>query len=521
MMFRNRLATFAAAILLSGGLAACDDEEGGTTTVVPPSAVTATQNGSDVVITWTAPAGSSLTYTVQRQDNGEGAFAALASNVAATTYTDEDVDAGVYAYRVIASNGSTTSAASDVDVVTVGARRATFSGTVATGTTRLLSADTLYTLTGPVVVDSGAVLRIQPGTEIQGNADVRGTALFIRRGAQIFAEGTADAPIVFTSSLAPAQRTRGDWGGVIINGRSLCNFPAPCQGEGDSGTYGGNVLNDNSGVLTYVRIEFAGLEISQDNELNGLTLNGVGSGTTIHHVQVHYGDDDGIEWFGGTVNVKYALVTGAEDDSFDFSTGWQGMGQFWIAQQDPAAGDRGFEVDGNEDDFTATPLTAPTIYNVTLIGGGPDGAAGESPDGMHLRRGYGGKIFNAIVMGFADGVDVDDAQTVLNCESGAMVLANSIFHQVGELYDSDDDTAEATCAAEPTWAAIRTTDPGLVAPYNRSAPDFRPATGSAATTGFAAVPDNGFFDAVDFVGGVAPGGTPWYSGWTTTAIPGS
>jgi hypothetical protein len=335
------------------------------------------------------------------------------------------------------------------------------------------------------------------------------------------AEGTAQAPIVFTSSRPAAQRARGDWGGLVINGRSLCNFPAPCQGEGDAGSYGGNILNDNSGVLTYVRIEFAGLEISQDNELNGLTLNGVGSGTTIHHVQVHYGDDDGIEWFGGTVNVKYALVTGAEDDSFDFSSGWQGMGQFWIAQQDPAAGDRGFEVDGNEDDFTATPLTAPTIYNVTLVGKGPSGTAGVSPDGMHLRRGYAGKIFNAIVMGFDDGVDVDDAQTVGHCQSGAMVLANSIFHQVGELYDSDADTAEDTCAAQASWAGIRTADPGLVAPYNRTAPDFRPAAGSAATTGFAMPPANGFFDAVGFVGAVGPGATPWYTGWTTTAIPGA
>ena len=118
---------------------------------------------------------------------------------------------------------------------------------------------------------------------------------------------------------------------------------------------GGGVLDDNSGIIAYTRVEFAGFEVSFGNELNALTLNGVGSGTEIHHVQTNVGLDDGIEFFGGTVDLKYALVTNASDDSFDYSTGWQGRGQFWIALQDPEDADNGFEVDGNEDDFSATP----------------------------------------------------------------------------------------------------------------------------------------------------------------------
>lgn len=121
----------------------------------------------------------------------------------------------------------------------------------------------------------------------------------------------------------------------------------------------------------YTRIEFAGFEVSFGNEISALTLNGVGRGTEIHHVQTNVGLDDGIEFFGGTVDLKYALVANASDDSFDYSTGWQGRGQFWIAQQNPEDADNGFEVDGNEDDYNATPLTDPVIYNVTLVGKDP------------------------------------------------------------------------------------------------------------------------------------------------------
>ena len=397
---------------------------------------------------------------------------------------------------------------------------------------RTLRSDTVYTLQGAVRVESGATLTIEPGTVIQGDADVSPTFLLIQQGGMINAVGTADRPIVFTSSRPAGQRRRGDWGGVVLNGRAPCNFGPTCEGEGPVGTYGGDQPNDNSGHLSYVRIEYVGQVFTADNELNGLTLNGVGSGTQIDHIQVHYGLDDGIEFFGGNVNVKYAIVTGAEDDSFDYSTGWQGKGQFWLAQQDPQIGDKGFEVDGNEDVFTAEPVTNPQIYNVTLIGKGPGGNTSSevSGSGVQLRRGTAGKVYNGIVLGFITGLDIDDAATVDHCLNGTLMMANTIFSDLsGQLLDSDDDDKstdgdqqyESTCTAQSGWTAIeQISGPVLADPYSQSAPDFRPVSGSAAlSTAVATPPNDGFFTTdVDYLGAVAPSGTPWYQGWITTAV---
>lgn len=386
---------------------------------------------------------------------------------------------------------------------------------------RTLSADTTYLLQGTVVVRDGAELHIPAGTTILGDVDVSPTALIVRRGARIFAEGTAVAPIIFTSSAPEGERRRGDWGGVVINGASICNFPAnECVGEGNVGPYGGNELNDDSGVMTYVRIGYCGYEVSLGNELNCLTLNGVGSGTTLHHIQAHHGSDDGIEFFGGTVDLKYALSTANADDSFDYSTGWQGRGQFWIAQQDPNNAGNGFEVDGNEQDYNATPLTSPTIYNVTLIGRGDRGSAGASTNGLLLRRGTAGEIQNAIVTGFGEsGLDIDNTESYDRVQSGTLIVDHSIFFGNTPNFSSDDDEIPEGPLATETWQANRTVDPGLAAPYNLQSPDFRPTEGAAALEGVAAPPNDGFFTPVDFLGGVAPGDTPWYAGWTVSAQP--
>ena len=297
---------------------------------------------------------------------------------------------------------------------------------------RTLSADTAYTIEGVVTVEQGGELRIPAGTRLYGSTEVQPSALIVKVGGKLFSEGTEDAPVVFTSSNPPEERDKGDWGGVVLNGASLCNFPAgECVGEGSSGQYGGENRADDSGVLTYTRIEYAGYEISFGNELNALTMNGVGSGTTIEHVQTHAGSDDGFEWFGGTVNTKYLLATDISDDSFDYSTGFQGMGQFWLAQQDPDDADNGFEVDGNEDDYDATPYTLPLLANITLIGKGEDGVGGtdgESSDGLRLRRGTGGYIVNALVIGFGDdGVDIDNRETVDRANDGLFGVAFSII----------------------------------------------------------------------------------------------
>ena len=173
---------------------------------------------------------------------------------------------------------------------------------------RTLSTGNDYLLRGAVFVQDGATLRIEAGTTIYGEGASTG-ALVVAQGGTLMAEGTADNPIVFTSDALPGQHQRGQWGGLIINGRAPTN-QGITQGEGNTGAFGGNDPNDSSGVIRYVRVEWAGIEFSPDNELNGIAFQGVGSGTVVEHVQVHFNQDDGIEMFGGTVNIKYALVTG-------------------------------------------------------------------------------------------------------------------------------------------------------------------------------------------------------------------
>ncbi len=520
----RRLPALLAALPLVVGVAGCGDDNPPTQPPPPapdelaaPENLTASQVAAGIRLNWDAVA-DATTYDVQRRTGG-GAFADIATDLTATQYTDDTAVEGVtYQYQVIAKNDTQTSDPSGIAQFTIGLKQATLSGSI-TGT-RTLSKDTLYIMQGVVLVEAGGTLIIPAGTQIQGDADIQPTALLVRIGGTIRANGTAAEPVVFTSSKPIGSRARGDWGGVVLNGESNCNFPAgQCIGEGASGPYGGNKPNDNSGKLSYVRIEYAGFEVSFGNELNGLTLNGVGAGTQLEFIQAHYGLDDGIEFFGGTVDLKYAIVTGASDDSFDYSTGWQGRGQFWIAQQDPSDADNGFEVDGNEDDPDAMPFTTPTIYNVTLVGGGSASTPGESTRGMLLRRGTGGDIYNAIVMGFATaGLDIDQAETVPR-----ITVQNSIFNNTLDFdtdvddFDGDgvDDIDESAIALQAVWNN-RTVDPQLIAPFDRTNPDFRPAAGSPALTGAATPPNDGFFTVTDYVGGVDPNGAAWYEGWITT-----
>lgn len=383
--------------------------------------------------------------------------------------------------------------------------------------TRTLSADTTYTMRGVVTVADGGVLSIPAGTLILGDVDVQPTALYVAPGGRIEANGSATAPIVFTSSEPVGQREAGDWGGIFINGNAQCNFTTqPCVSEGIQREFGGSDNDDDSGTMAYVRIEFAGYEVSFGNELNGLTLNGVGRGTELHHIQVHKGLDDGVEWFGGAADLKYGIVTGASDDSFDFSSGWIGRGQFWIVQADPDDADRGFEVDNNESDHEAEPLTDWQVYNVTLVGkpaGG--GTAGEASVGVTLRRGTAGELRNAIITGYEVALDVDNTATFDQCAADELNVGNTIFFANGAVYDGDEDDETACVEA----ASIVQADPMLSDPFNGADPDFRPQAGSPALDGanVAAPPADGFFDPVDFVGGVDANGAAWYEGWITTA----
>lgn len=490
----------------------------------PPTNVQAEELGETLVhITWTAAA-NATGYRVQRAEVG-GNFADVADVGAVTEYTDEGLTHGTsYLYQVQSLLDGRVSASSQSASVTT-QPWVELVGNI--NNTRTLHADSTYLLKGVVQIQDGGKIVIPPGTTVRGDKGTQG-ALLVLQGGIIDAQGTASDPIVFTSSLPDGERTKGDWGGVIINGYSNCNFPQDeCLGEGNTGKYGGTIPDDSSGVMTYVRIEFAGIEFSADNELNGLTLNGVGSKTVLHHIQSHAGLDDGVEWFGGTVDLKYGIVSDASDDSFDWSTGWQGRGQFWIVQQDPNDADQGWEIDNNEKDFESLPRTYGTVYNFTLVGRAePNPGSNTSDLGIQFRRGYSGLHSCGIVMGFGDfGLTVDDAATHRLATNDSLRIENTIFFENGRDKDgwtspginfSDAHLPDFDDAAWVLAAGKNNSEqnPMLTDPYNRDTPNFAPMAGSPALNAGCTPPNDGFFDQVSYFGAVADAGDTWYTGWT-------
>lgn len=284
------------------------------------------------------------------------------------------------------------------------------------------TANKKYTLKGNIYVQAPAELTIEPGTIIIGDKVTKG-ALIVSRGAKIHAVGTATKPIIFTSSAPVAFRNYGDWGGVVILGKAQNNQSAsqPIEGisapSGDNGLYGGDgsTDNDNSGEFQYVRIEFAGIALSTDNELNGLTMGGVGSATKIDHVQVSYSGDDSYEWFGGKVNTSYMIAYRGWDDEFDTDFGYSGFNQFLVSFRDPniadKSGSNGFESDNDALGDNKSPQTAATFANVTffgpfmfatLSGGGALQANAVSANyarGAHIRRNSALKVYNSVFAG--------------------------------------------------------------------------------------------------------------------------
>lgn len=293
---------------------------------------------------------------------------------------------------------------------------------------RVLSADTTYILTGWYFVDSTYSITIPAGTLIRGDSASGGT-LIIKRGAKIYANGTRNRPIVFTSNDPPGRREPGDWGGVIILGKSITNKPTTQQIEGGFGTipnsdamYGGNAPHDNSGVFRYVRIEFPGIAYAQDNEVNGLTLGGVGDSTIIEYVQVSFGNDDDFEFFGGTVNAKYLVSWRSLDDTYDTDFGWSGRIQFAYTKRDPLIFDasapgasNGFESDNEgASPYNAFPRTKGIICNATIVGPQIDTSMAVSPKYQFvalLRRATELSIYNSILMGYPRGIQLRDTLT--------------------------------------------------------------------------------------------------------------
>ena len=362
-----------------------------------------------------------------------------------------------------------------------------------------------WLLSGGVFVVNGAILTIEAGTNVYAADDGTTAFLSVLQGGKIEACGTATEPIVFTpvkDNPAP-----GDWGGIIINGYAPINTGTTAEGEGGTGTYGGTDAADNSGSLCYVRVEYAGKILGTDNELNGFSFNGVGSGTTLHHLQAHLGSDDGFEFFGGTASLRYAVSTGNQDDSFDWTHGWTGNGQFWVVQQSTGGGDRGIEGDNNGDNNAATPMTNPTLSNLTLIGA-DDGDA--SNQGMKLREGMMANIYNAVVTGFPKrGVQVEHDVTITNLENDDLTVNNSIVDNV----DSFVYTTSAGADAMPT----NTFD--LAAYNNQIATDgslvgfLSGFTGVSTTGAFDPTTLGSWFEAATYIGAV-DGSNNWTTGWT-------
>lgn len=398
-----------------------------------------------------------------------------------------------------------------------------------------------YVLKTVVHVDN-ATLTIEPGTKILGD---NGSALVTtRNNGKLIAEGTATAPIVFTANAPVGMRGIGsnNWGGVLLNGKAPINIPG--NDNLDEGLlddpkhrYGGTDAAWNCGSLKYVRIEFAGQPLTANNELNGLTLCGCGSATSIDYVQVHRGIDDGIEVFGGTVNIKHAVITGSDDDGLDWDQGWTGKAQFVVIQQLVDHGNHGFEADNNRNDNEAMPRSAPTIWNATLIGRYPNNTNGGegTSRGMVLRVGTAGHLNNLIVTNFVDwAINVNGNSSKTQWASGALSIKNSIFFANppnladggagrawsnvvdapladGGIVDNGfDEAAELQVAA----LANRDIDPQVTDIASQTMPNYKPKAGSPAFSMAGTPPNDGFFDTTaTFVGGV--GSTDWTTGWTS------
>ena len=418
----------------------------------------------------------------------------------------------------------------------------TASGSITGATT--WTRNNIYLLSGFVYVRSGGVLTIEPGTIIKGDKASKGS-LIVEPGGQILANGTAAQPIVFTSNEPAGSRARGDWGGVIILGRAPVNLAGTPTIEGGVGsTYGGNLPNDNSGVFRYVRIEFSGIPFQPNSEINGLTMGGVGAGTTISHVQVHSCGDDSFEWFGGSVNAKYLISNSATDDDFDTDNGFTGRMQYGLAIRGAnvadVSGSTAFESDNDNGGSANTPQTAPVFSNFTALLQNRTATANFTR-ALHLRRNTATSIFNSVLAGWPQGLFIDGAAAQANATAGTLVLRNNVLAGMTAPYGVDPTSGfnhqaffEEANRGNQVFAAASAL--GLNADnYNdfnsngtpNGVPDLALPAASALTAG-ASFADakltgagnggpNSTFDVVSYRGAFGPASTAganWAAGWT-------
>lgn len=371
-------------------------------------------------------------------------------------------------------------------------------------------------ISAPVAGAQRGILTVEPGVRIFGSAGL--DYLVVNRGSQLYAEGTATQPIVFTSRASIEGTTNvdsiGQWGGIVLLGRApISNCPGTttpgtpnCQAqvEGTNAFYGGNATADNSGRMRYMRVQHSGFQILPNNELNGITLAGLGSGTVFEYVQVHNSSDDGFEWFGGTMNARYLVGTGNDDDTFDTDVGFNGAIQFGVIVQRPGGGDRMNEMSAS----TRIPPSNPKVANVTYVGRAGGGV------GILMNSGTDSEFYNAVVTKPAGGtgggaacLDVDDATTT--------GIFNSVFFSCPTAFDDDANGAAAALFAAGTNNVANGTSTLINTFVN--------GPNEAAVPAFANLTSiSPFFLQVNYIGAVRDASDNWWQGWTcglTAATP--
>jgi hypothetical protein len=414
-----------------------------------------------------------------------------------------------------------------------------------------------YILKGWVYINEGASVTIPAGTIIKGDKETK-AALIVRRGGRLIAQGTATEPIVFTSNQPKGQRKPGDWGGIILCGKARNNQGTMEIEGGPNAPHGGSDDNDNSGVLSYVRCEFAGYPFATDQEINGITFGSVGKGTKIDHVQVSYSNDDSFEWFGGAVDAKYLIAWHGWDDDFDTDNGFSGRMQFLLAVKNPRIADQsvsnGFESDNNANGTEQQPFTSAVFSNVTLIGpmaqvtdfanttdyinGGGSNPQNGSRLGvfqaaMQIRRNSKLSCFNSVAVGFPVGLLLDNEKgtTQTWATQGQMKLQNLYFGAMTVLgsdrnkgfkdllsTDGKTDATDGTPSFSSTFFNAQSSNR-----YFQNATDlylnssWKPASGSPLTGKTGLFSDNllaAGFENVNYIGAFAGENDTWASGWT-------
>lgn len=362
----------------------------------------------------------------------------------------------------------------------------------------------VYILFGDIIIKSGVTLTIQEGTIIRGDKTTL-SRLVVAIGGKLIAQGTPEQPIVFTSNQPAGSRGRGDWAGLAVCGLAPVNFKDgggnSIQGRLECGSttdydFGGNTPDDSSGVISYVRIEYAGYICNTNSELNSLTLGGVGSRTKIDHVMVSYGQDDGYEFFGGTVNAKNIISFGSRDDDFDTDNGYSGKVQYGLIIRVDTIADQGdisnaFESDNDAGGTYNDPYTKGVFSNITVVGPAPTTTSTIDAKygwGARLRRNTGLNIFNSLFMGYKRGLRIESASTQLKATNDTLEFKNNIIAGSKEqYYETAFDSLYLLNQPSNTIFRGNANDTvNLVSPYgNPDQFNFLPQAGSPALSGAA------------------------------------